>query len=185
MGMGCENTCNDKLPDRRRCLDLLAAEGVPGHICAHSERVAEVALRLARPLMGVAGETLDIKLVEAGALLHDISKFFTIQNGGNHCTIGGARARELGLCAIVPIIERHVDLGEWDPQGPVTEVELINYADKRVCHTEVVTLAERFDDLLHRYGKTQKARTRITGNWDVIKKLEEKIMGRIPVVNRF
>jgi len=35
---------------------------------------------------------------------------------------------------------------------PISEEELINYSDKRVMHTSVVTLSERFVDLQNRYG---------------------------------
>jgi hypothetical protein len=117
--------------------------------------------------------------------LHDISKFHTIQNGGDHCAIGGERARELGLHVVAPLIERHVAIGEWDPDGPVTEAELINYSDKRVRHTDIVTLDERFDDLLERYGKTDVIRARITEHWKTVKKMEAKIMERLDEQDRF
>lgn len=172
------------LPGRKRCLELLTQEGVPPHIQEHSMRVAEVAMKLAEAINRLGG-ALDMELVEAGALLHDISKFHTIENGGNHCVIGGERARELGLDAIAPIIERHVDIGEWDPEGPVTEAELINYADKRVRHNEIVTLDERFEDLLERYGITGAAQERITAHWQTVKRLQDKVMSRVAEGERF
>jgi hypothetical protein len=35
---------------------------------------------------------------------------------------------------------------------PVSPEEIVNYADKRVLHENIVTLGERFQDLIHRYG---------------------------------
>jgi hypothetical protein len=39
----------------------------------------------------------------------------------------------------------------------ITEEEIVNYADKRVQHDRIVSLEERFSDLMDRYGKGQKA----------------------------
>ena len=48
----------EEIPGTKRCLELLDAEGVPEHIRRHSERVAEVALRLVA-LLNANGEKLD------------------------------------------------------------------------------------------------------------------------------
>jgi putative nucleotidyltransferase with HDIG domain len=149
-------------------------EQMPEHICQHSEQVARLALALAREL-NASGQRLDLALLEAGALLHDIRKLLTIEQGGNHARLGARWAEESGYGEIAPMIERHVELGPWQPEGVVTEVELVNYADKRVRHTEVVSLQERFVDLLDRYGKSDGARTRIRQHWETVRKLETKI----------
>ena len=47
-----------------------------------------------------------------------------------------------------------------DPR-PLREAEVVNYADKRVLHARVVSLAERFADLKVRYGRTPEALVRI------------------------
>ena len=38
----------------------------------------------------------------------------------------------------------------------ITEEEIVNYADKRVQHDCIVSLEERFNDLMERYGKGEK-----------------------------
>ena len=39
---------------------------------------------------------------------------------------------------------------------------IVNYADKRVMHEEVVSLSRRFLDLMDRYGSDEKRRERIS-----------------------
>lgn len=166
------------VPGRSECGQILESEGVPDHIRLHSEIVARVALTLAA-ILNRCGQSIDMELLEAGALLHDISKMTSITNGGDHARMGGERVVELGCPELKPIIARHVDLGEWDENGPVTEVELVNYSDKRVMHTTIVSLEERFDDLINRYGHTQWARERITSHRTVLINLEQKIFSRL------
>jgi hypothetical protein len=39
------------------------------------------------------------------------------------------------------------------PDGLIREAPVVHYADKRVKHTEIVSLRERFRDLKERYGR--------------------------------
>lgn len=162
------------VPDRALCMEVLASENVPEHIVAHSSQVAEVAVKVATAL-NFRGQSIDVALLEAGALLHDISKMRTIELGGDHAALGGDRVEELGFPELSAIVARHVNLGEWDAFGPVTEVELVNYADKRVRHVEVVSLDDRFHDLVARYGSSEKRAEIIRNHWLTLKKVEEKI----------
>jgi len=162
------------VPDRPGCMKVLEREGVPEHIIVHSALVADVALKIAVELNS-RGEKLDLALLEAGALLHDLMKLHTINHGGNHALLGGDRVARLGFPELTPLVAGHVDLGEWDASGPVTETELVNYADKRVCHTRIVSLGERFEDLIARYGKTSGAVEKITQNQHTLSSLEKKI----------
>lgn len=160
---------------------MLDARGVPDHIRRHSEEVARVARRLAESLCRHECESLDVSLLEAGALLHDIAKAECLTNQRDHALEGGRVLRELGHGDIAEIVERHVELGPWQADGPVTEAELLNYADKRVRHEEVVSLADRFDDLLVRYGgSSERAANRIRRNRQVMEALEAKIFRRLP-----
>ena len=120
------------------------------------------------------------RIIERVKRLHDVRKFHTIQNGGNHGLLGGEAVTELGYPRLAPLVARHVDLGPWDPAGPVTEVELINYADKRVRHTETVSVQDRFDDLVTRYATTDGARERIEEQRRVTLAVEEKIFRQLP-----
>ncbi len=148
-------------PDRETCLEILCRYDVPSHIVAHSQRVAQVTVTLGG-LLARSGLCLDLALAEAGALLHDIAKMISIERGGDHAAEGAEIVSSLGFPEIGEIVRRHVHLGrEDDDFSRITEVVLVNYADKRVRHTEVVDLEDRFDDLVDRYGITAEKRRRI------------------------
>jgi putative nucleotidyltransferase with HDIG domain len=123
------------------------------HIERHSRLVTRVALLIARKL-NTAGHQLDLALVEAGALLHDITKTTSIETRENHAETGGELLASLGYPAVADIVRQHIclDSGSPDPDA-VTEVEIVNYADKRVKHEEVVDIEERFRDVQERYAK--------------------------------
>ena len=71
--------------------------------------VAGLAARIGGELVD-AGFDVDLALVEAGALLHDLGR--SVTHGIGHGAVGGELARGLGLpLAVVRIIERHVGAG--------------------------------------------------------------------------
>lgn len=145
------------------------------HIQVHSCCVRDVALLLGEHLQA-AGVALSLPLLEAGALLHDIAKTAVLQNGGEHARLGAQWLRDLGYPAVAEIVREHVWLSRHPAEpGPLREVEIINYADKRVLHDTVVTLPQRFADLRRRYGRTPEIVARITANEERSLILEQKI----------
>src|SRR4030042_1892035 len=83
---------------------------------------------------------------------------------------------EMGYPEVARIVKEHVYLAA-DPASPQPpgETEVVNYADKRVLHTRVVTLRERFADLLERYGGTPEAKARLAALEIKVQTLEDKI----------
>ena len=53
---------------------------------------------------------------------------------------------------IAPIVGEHVRLKNYHLNGAFSEKEVVYYADKRVKHDRVVTLKERQDYIIERYG---------------------------------
>ncbi|UCD87858.1 MAG: HDIG domain-containing protein [Desulfobacterales bacterium] len=123
------------------------------HIVRHSQLVTDVAMLIAGKLNSV-GEQLDLALVEAGALLHDITKTMSIQTNENHAKTGGELLISLGYPSVANIVRQHIclDSNSFAPDA-VTEAEVVNYADKRVKHEEVVDIEDRFQDVIDRYVK--------------------------------
>ena len=63
----------------------------------------------------------------------------------------------------------------------VVEEEILNYSDKRVRHEDVVTLSERFQDLIVRYGRGNPfVEDAIRQNWRVTEAVEQKLFSRLP-----
>jgi uncharacterized protein len=170
-----------KYPNLSECLDLMAAHRMLPNIREHSLRVRDVALVVGDHLLAV-GVALDLSLLEAGALLHDIAKTATLHNGGEHARLGAEWLIDLGYPAVAEIVRQHVWLNR-DPTEPwpLREVEIVNYADKRVLHNLVVTLNQRFVDLRHRYGRTPEIRQRITSNEQRSIILENKIFDGLTI----
>ena len=119
---------------------------------------------------------LNRDLVLAGAILHDLGKTQCLGTCNNHAELGAGILEELGYIQVAQVVREHVylDGSIMDPR-PLREAEVVNYADKRVLHEEVVTLAARFADLKVRYGRTPEALARIQATEVRTQALEEKL----------
>ena len=167
------------LPTPSDCLALMAAHDMLANIREHSLLVREVARRLGTWLT-VAGLDLHLDLIDAGALLHDLGKTACLGTAVNHAEWGAKALDAAGFPEVAQVVREHVFLQPpgQDPR-PVREAEVVNYADKRVLHTRVVTLDERFVDLRVRYGKSPEALSRIAGLEQAARRLEAKLFGRL------
>jgi len=166
-----------EIPSAEFCLELLKRFGTYPHIIAHIKQVTKVALFLGRELEK-QGIRLNISLIEAGALLHDIAKTYSIEHPGvDHAAKGAEWVRKLGYPAVAEIVASHVELPE-----PIAldERAIVNYADKRVKHDQIVSLEERFEDLLARYGKTEARRRFIKRLYERTKEVERMIFKHLP-----
>lgn len=147
------------VPDVRECLDFMLQYHMLPNIKDHSIVVARVAEIITEGLIE-AGHDLSLKTVIAGALLHDIGKTACLVNDDDHAVKGFEICLEHNLHAIADIIAEHVILKTYAPENDFSEKEIVYYADKRVNHDQVVSLEERLDYILERYGMNNKARCR-------------------------
>jgi uncharacterized protein len=167
------------IPTPTDCLAMMAAHGMLPNIREHSLLVREVALHLGTSLVEV-GFALHLDLIEAGALLHDLGKTHCLGTSINHAEWGAQAVNDAGYPEVAQVVREHIFLeaNGRDPRA-IREAEVVNYADKRVLHTEVVTLADRFADLVVRYGKSPEARSRIAGLEQGAQRLEAKLFARL------
>ena len=169
-------------PTLPECLDLMTAYRMLPNIQAHSCRVRDVALMVGEHLLA-AGVEVSLPLLEAGALLHDLAKTATLHNGREHARLGAQWLIDLGYPAVAEIVREHVWLSRNPTEPwPLREVELVNYADKRVLHDLVVSLSQRFADLRTRYGRTPEIVERITTNERRSLCLENKIFTQLNII---
>jgi uncharacterized protein len=112
---------------------------MPKHIRNHSNMVCQVALILTDGLIA-AGINLNRRLVMAAALLHDITKPRSFKTGENHAQTGGTYLTALGFPEVGSIIRQHVMLDQYFAAPHPSEAEVVNYADKRILHDQVVSL---------------------------------------------
>lgn len=130
--------------------------GMLEHIIDHSIEVARVALFLSTEL-NRKGQQIDLSLVEAAALLHDLTKTECLKTREDHARTGSKLLREMGYERIGEVVAEHIHLTREFSPSSISEEEVVNYADKRVKHDQIVTLDERFRDLKERYGESRRA----------------------------
>jgi uncharacterized protein len=157
---------NKALPSREQAIQLLKTTKCKPQVINHCQEVTDYAQNLASKLQS-KGHKIDMQLVEAGALLHDLgrSKTQTI----DHAVVGGQIAQSLGLPeAVVRIIKRHVGAGITEQEAaalgwpkdiyvPHTlEEKIVCYADKRVDQGRAVPIEAEIERLA-KDGKTSAA----------------------------
>jgi hypothetical protein len=181
------------VPSRRDCAALLLSLEPPAWHLRHSRAVAETAAWLAWRAHQ-AGRSLDRRLVEAAALLHDVDKLPALrqQTAGRRHAEGSARwlARqgfaELGPAVAAHPVTRLAD-GAWFERwfAAATPEELIvAYADKRAGQ-RLETMAERFASWQRRYPpavRTGRARGAWSAQteaaaWDRARAIEARVCG--------
>ncbi len=146
------------IPRLTDCIYLMDKYQMLDNIRQHSLMVARVALLLLAELAEDDKLVLpDNRLVLAGSLLHDIAKTPCLQDDCRHDEFGGEICRENGFAAVASIVEQHVILADHDKnrwlRGRFTAEDIVYYADKRVRHHLVVSLGEREDYIIERYGR--------------------------------
>jgi uncharacterized protein len=133
--------------------------------------VTKVAIRIANVYKS-KGYKVDLRLVEAGALLHDIGRSQT--HSIEHGAVGGQIARRLGMpMELANIIERHVGAGLTQdearrnnlPKGnyvPETlEEKIVCYADKLIEGAHEVGIDSTIDSFSQELGVDHPAIKRL------------------------
>ncbi|UCB61399.1 MAG: HDIG domain-containing protein [Candidatus Bathyarchaeota archaeon] len=131
-----------QLPSRETALKILANAGCSKHVIKHSKEVADSAVEIAQACKK-KGLDVDVALVQAGALLHDVGRAKT--HNVDHNIVGAQIAKHRNLSsAVVSIIERHVGGGitqseakslGWPPKSYIPETieeRIVAYADKLI-----------------------------------------------------
>ena len=169
------------VPDDAACTALWDKYEMLPHIRAHSLLVADMATALAR-MAAQRGFVVDIASVRASALLHDIAKTYTITHGGSHAQIGAAWViAETGNRQLAQGVLMHVHWPWALPDKVCALPFFVIYADKRVMHDQCVTLDERFEDLLTRYGVSETARQSIIDSYRQGQELERAFSVQLQV----
>jgi len=165
------------IPDRQECQSIINAylEGEET-IKAHLQLVAETSVRLAAAVAANRAKhrqpenisiDLDIDLIVAGALLHDIKR-----KEINHAGAGAQLLWSLGFPKVADIVARHIDIVTPLP-AHLTEVQIVYFADK-LCNSASLELdyERRFKEkmeknpegrnkILRRYENTRHIQARI------------------------
>jgi molybdenum cofactor cytidylyltransferase len=135
-----------EIPTAEECRELLEKVlCVGGEILRHGEAVAQVATRLGTEL-NLAGDSLDISLLMAAALLHDIAK-----GEPDHPLAGAKIMAEHGFDMVAGPVATHMDMTIPDGDG-ISAGEVIYLADKLVQGELLLPLEERFRKKMERHA---------------------------------
>jgi len=154
----------NSIPTPEECLELLIKSGCSEEVIKHSESVRDIAVRIAKRA------NADLKLVEAGALLHDIGRSKT--HGIYHGIEGARIAKKLGLPEIIiRIIERHIGAGL--PADEAKKLGLPNkdftpetLEEKIICHADSLTDNSKKQDI-----ECEVERALVDGNQEYARRL--------------
>ena len=123
----------ERIPEPAACRGLLARLGTPAPVVAHSAAVADVARRLGAALR-TSGVCLDLKLLEAAALLHDIARA-----AHTHAEAGADVLDAEGFPRVAAVVRYHMQLPGPPPDLP-GEREVLYLADKLTVGSRTVGL---------------------------------------------
>ena len=148
---------SNQLPNREQAIKLLQENNCPPQVIQHCLAVTQFAIGLAHRL-NEKGVKIDVQLVEAGALLHDLGRSKT--HKVDHSLVGSQIAQKRGLPqTIVNIIKRHVGAGITDEEAQLLgwpkdvyvpqaiEEKVVSYADKRIDQGKVVPIEAEIERL--------------------------------------
>lgn len=135
-----------EIPSADECIEILKRSKCSESVISHSIAVSALAEKMA------ARCGADVRLVVAGALLHDLGRSRT--HGIRHAVEGAEMAKTLGLPeALVEIIEHHIGAGI-----PRSEAVELGLPDKdfmpQSLEEKIVTHA---DNLISEYGRMRIA----------------------------
>ncbi len=169
------NSLPREIPDVKECLDIMEQYHMLPNIKDHSIVVAGVAEIIASSLIAL-GHELSMDRVIAGALLHDIGKTACLDNNNDHAAKGVEICLAHNLEPLADIVGEHVILRNYSSGKNFSEKEIVYYADKRVNHDQVVSLAERLTYILERYGRNNVVRCEaIKTNYALCQDLEKRM----------
>ena len=162
---------NERLPFPQEALEILVKNGCTPTVINHCKTVATLAKEIAENCRK-KGANVNVRLVEVGALLHDVGRSKT--HNVNHPIVGADIARRFNMPEnVVNIIERHLGGGisideakqlGWPIKSylPQTlEEKIVSYADKLIEGTQMVPIEQTLQSLSEKLGKEHPAIGRI------------------------
>lgn len=171
------------IPTAEQIVELWDTYSLPERKQWHSRLVAGVAVFFAREIARVSNSSpIDIPLLAAAALLHDLDKMVPKREGEHHPDTGVRILRERGFSAIADLVRTHPVHAILDQSiAPKTrEQELLYLADKMVKDA-IITVDERFL-LWRKENLPEDARRMLDAAYPRVKALEKKICDEIGIV---
>ena len=149
------------IPDREKCLQILKDLNVPQNIIGHSKRITKVALFIGKHFP----EKIDLKLLEAACLLHDICKIDEI-NGiiKDHGIAAAEKVRQMGHEELYLHIPRHrlscllkEDFHNWDIESIILiYADTVDVSSEDFQTGKIKTIKQAFERYYKRYPQSSE-----------------------------
>ena len=171
------------IPTRDHCYVLSDKFKLPTQKKIHVEEVAKLANYFVKKFAvdssclpaGKARVSVDAKLVEAAALLHDIDKNVTKRPGERHPDTAVRILNELGFTEVAEVVRRHSLHAILDPRlAPRTWEEKIVYLADKMTKYEIIGVDHRFK-LWYRENLPADAVKQLDASFPKVKALEQEI----------
>ncbi|MDR3295943.1 MAG: TIGR03960 family B12-binding radical SAM protein [Clostridiales Family XIII bacterium] len=166
-----------KPPAKEECLRILKENRSPDHVVRHCLAVAGVAEKIGTALTD-AGLRLDIELIFAAAMLHDVCRAET-----QHDQAGGALLRALNHAPVAELVEQHMKHRFPVNVEAVREIDVLCLSDRVVREDVFVGFEKRMEDVAARFAGNPEALSAITENVQstrtLIRQIEEKTGARL------
>jgi uncharacterized protein len=177
------NNFTNSYPTKEEAIQIMKKLGLATNIINHELAV----MRRARDIShNITKLDVNIELVKIGAIFHDIGRIKS--HGMDHGPIGGKMLRILGISENIALItERHTMAGITVEEAKQFDLPLQSYlpesieekivclADKYFMGTKNVSIEQRFQRWIDKYGKT----TFLRNHLQRAKDLEEEILALI------
>ena len=131
-------------PSREECLQLLKVYKTPEPVINHCIAVADTARKIGEAL-NQHGFHLDLELIEAAGLIHDIARV-----EDEHWERGYQIARELGYDQEAAIIKVHMRYSPFSSVVNVNETDLVCLGDRIVKEDQYVGLDKRMEYIIEK-----------------------------------
>lgn len=169
----------EALPTVQECHVLLSQRQIAPPLLAHSRRVAQLAHRLAVLLNG-AGYSLNLDLLVAAGLLHDLAK-----GQADHAHRAADFLVQWGYPQVANLVASHMDI-RLEPERPLDEAQLLYLADKLAEGSRIVPLRERLESCSERFvgqpEALEAARRRLGDAMTIQKRIEAAICASLDTI---
>jgi len=143
------------VPGKDECLSILRdVFNVDETIISHCGLVADMAGKICDALVQ-NGYRMDRNIITAAGFLHDMAK-----GSKDHEKKAADLLREMGFPGVASIVADHTDL-DCSDRSPINPSEVLYLADKLVDGTRRVTVDERFQGAMDKFGHDPEVRKKI------------------------
>jgi molybdenum cofactor cytidylyltransferase len=143
---------------------------LPEAVIDHCRQVARVADALAGAV-NAGGGGLDTALVRSAAYVHDAARLER-----DHARAGARLLKAMGFPEMAAIIAVHMHI-DASANAPLDEAQLVYFADKRVSGDTVVSIAQRFEAKLQKYGGDPAVGAKIQRQHQTALMIQNKLEG--------